>query len=85
MQMNQSSDSFKGSRYWTGVAYVLFGIPIIVYIWVVLIGRYSMYVGIVLAIASFAVVLFVIIKIQRWLKNRKTLSENEKNRPFEPQ
>lgn len=83
--MKQRKDPFYGSRYYTGVAYVLFGIPIIVYIWVVLIGRYPLYLGIVSAIASFLLILFVMIKFHHWITRRKTPLENDKDKPFEPQ
>ena len=83
--MKQRQDPFYGSRYFTGIAYVLFGIPIIVYIWIVLIGRYPIYLGLISAIFSFSLILFIMMKFHRWLKKRTTSSGNDSNKPVEPQ
>ncbi|MCX6667469.1 MAG: hypothetical protein NTV74_04425 [Euryarchaeota archaeon] len=64
--------------YWNQLIHLTYAIPFLVYLWVVYIGKYSVNIGIISAIFSFILSLFIISRFNRWLEKPKSIEEIQK-------
>lgn len=64
--------------YWNQLIHLTYAIPILVYLWVVYIGGYSVNIGIISVIVSFIISLFIVSRFNRWLEKPKSIEESQK-------
>ena len=70
--------TFDESFYYAQLTRLTFVIPFLVAFWVVYIGGYSLWLGLILMIFSFLVCLIIISKVDHWLESKELKIEREK-------
>jgi hypothetical protein len=61
--------------YWAQLERLTIMIPFVVFFWIVFIGKYSLNLGIISAIVSFLISLFIVSKFHHWLEKPKSIEE----------